>query len=123
MTPLIWLVATAAAQDGDFRSYVDQARFFLRKGWYEDALVELEKARAHPDGALDPEVWYLLANVRYHLGDVPAAKRAAEKAHSQSRTEAQLQQASTSPPSCGISSGPCASRATHPVSRPPSTSS
>ena len=51
----------ALASDEDFRSYLDQARFFLRKEWYADAREQLEKAVSTQDGKLDPEAWFLLA--------------------------------------------------------------
>ena len=96
MTPLILvaLTATAAADDTDYRGYVDQAKFFIRKKWFGDALLELEKAAQTDNGRIEPEVWYLLATVRYELGDLVGARTAAERSHSYSRTEDQLDQAS-----------------------------
>lgn len=97
----MWAVAPAEAADGgtppasadqDFRSYLDQARFFLRKEWYGDAREQLELAVATADGKLDPEAWYLLANVRYELGDLKGAHDAADRALVHSRDQDQARQ-------------------------------
>lgn len=88
------LVALAGAQESDFRSHLDQARFFLKRGWTTDALDELETAVATEDGRVDPEVWWLLAQVRLELGDLAGAEAAAESAHSNARTDEQLHAAS-----------------------------
>lgn len=80
-----------AQQDEDYRGHVDQARFFVRKGWYKDAAMELELATDNPNGALDGSAWYLLAEVRYHLGDVQGALAAADRAHSNSKSTQQLE--------------------------------
>ncbi len=85
--------AQAPSTGEDFRGYLDQARFFLRKGWYEDAARELEKAVAHPDGWVDPEAWFMLASVRLELLDIDGARDAAARAHTYSRDEDQLAQA------------------------------
>ena len=48
-----WLAAACLAQspdDTDFRGYLDQAEFFLRKDWYADAEEQLVLATEHPDG-------------------------------------------------------------------------
>lgn len=74
----IWLTAVALA--ADHRSHVDQARFFAQRAWYADAEAELERAVTMPDGAIDPEAWYLLAMVRRQLADRPGAKEAADRA-------------------------------------------
>lgn len=93
---LLWLAVahaqtTAEAQADAVQSHVEQARFFIRKQWYEDAGAELEAASKLPDGRIDPEVWYLLATVRYELVDLEGARQAAARAHSYSRTDDQLQ--------------------------------
>jgi hypothetical protein len=92
-----WLglfLAAAFAQDGeDYRSRVDQAKFFIRKGWYEDAALELEAATRNDNGELDGAAWYLLAEVRYHLGDIDGAMFAADRAHSNSDTDEDLERA------------------------------
>lgn len=80
----------SAAEADDYRSYVDQARLFLRRGWVADARTLLERASTHPDGRLDSEAWSMLASARYLTGDVPGAKVAAEQAHSHARNEQQL---------------------------------
>ena len=92
------LVPTATAQEApaeeeDFRSLLDQARFFLKKQWYQDALQQLEAAVATPDGRIDPDAWYLLASVRYELTDLPGAREAAARAQTYARTDEQLQAA------------------------------
>ncbi|MCO4743418.1 MAG: hypothetical protein KC912_01430 [Proteobacteria bacterium] len=86
-------LAAAFAQSPDFRSHLDQARFFVKRGWAEDALDELESAIKTDDGRIDPEVWWLLAQVRLELGDLAGAETAAEKAHSYARSEEQLHSA------------------------------
>ena len=83
--------AVALAEDTenpDFRGHIDQARFFLRRGWTTDAAAELERAVATPDGALDPEAWFLLAQVRYDLADLHRARLAADRALVHSRDAA-----------------------------------
>lgn len=97
MTPLLLALLApqpALAQDDDFIGHIDNAKLFIRKRFYADALTELESAVALPDGRIDPEAWYMLANVRYELGDLDGARQAAARAHSYSRTDAQLQEAS-----------------------------
>lgn len=91
MIPL--LIAAAFADEPDFRSYVDQAEFFLRREWYGDAAEQLELAVAHPDGRHDPEAWFLLATTRLRLADVRGAHAAAEQAQTNARTAEQARQA------------------------------
>ena len=95
MIGLLWAVVASAqeAPAEDFRGYLDQARFFIRKGWYDDAVEQLVLAVNHPDGLVDPEAWYLLATVRYELLDVEGAREAADRAHTYSRDDDQLAQA------------------------------
>lgn len=88
------LLGAAMAQSPDFRSHLDQAKFFVRRGWADDALAELERAAATEDGRIDPDVWWLLAQVRLELGDLAGAEDAAEKAHSYARTDEQVHAAS-----------------------------
>jgi hypothetical protein len=87
-----FVTAAFASDTQDFRSHLDQARFFLRKEWYGDALEELERAVATADGKLDPEAWFLLAKVRYELGDLPGARFAADRALVHSRDQDQARQ-------------------------------
>ena len=76
----------------DFRSYFDQARFFIKKEWYRDAKEQLELAIGTEDGRLDPEVWFLLAKVRFELGDLVGARYAADRALVNSRDDDQARQ-------------------------------
>ena len=76
----------------DYRSHVDQARFFLRKEWYDDARDQLELAVASEDGRLDPEAWFMLAKVSYELGDLSRARYAADRALVNSRDAEQIRQ-------------------------------
>jgi len=92
---LIGLLCASAAHAGDepagdFRSQLDQARFFLKKGWYQDARSELEGVVSSENGKLDAEAWFLLANVLVEMCDLEAARHAANMAHTHARTEAQL---------------------------------
>ena len=92
---LLLAPASSAAEPGsdeDFRGYVDQARFFLRKQWYDDALHQLELAVGTEDGRLDAEAWFLLAKVRYELGDLVGARFAADRALVHSRDDNQASQ-------------------------------
>lgn len=84
--------AAEPGSDEDFRSYIDQARFFLRKQWYEDARHQLELAVGTEDGRLDAEAWFLLAKVRYELGDLVGARFAADRALVHSRDDDQASQ-------------------------------
>lgn len=94
MTGLLLIAAVAVAQDeapdDDFRGYIDQAKFYIRKGWWPDAEEQLEAAVAHPDGVVDPEAWNLLAQVRLELADIPGAREAASRAHTYARDDEQL---------------------------------
>ncbi|MBA2319995.1 MAG: hypothetical protein H0V89_02465 [Deltaproteobacteria bacterium] len=91
---MIALVAVAwAAETDDPRARVEQARLFVKKGWWDDARAQLELAVASENGRLDPEAWILLATVAFQLCDVPAARHAADRAHSHSRDLVQAEQA------------------------------
>lgn len=90
---IAWAPAAHAEPDADYRSYVDQARFFLKKGWTEDAREQLELAVATDDGRLDPEAWMLLAKVAYDGHDLGRCRAAADRALVQSRTPDQERQA------------------------------
>lgn len=88
MIPLVLALAHASPTEGevvDYRGFLDQARFFVRKGWFTDAEEQLVQATRHPDGKVDPEVWFLLAQVRYELADLPGAHAAADQALTWSR--------------------------------------
>ncbi|NCG21516.1 MAG: hypothetical protein GWP91_21090 [Rhodobacterales bacterium] len=94
----LWMLAALASAapevviEADYRSHVDQAKFFLKKNWYIDAEAQLSLAVTHPDGRLDPEAWFLLAKVRYELADLPGARDAADHALTQSRDDEQTRQ-------------------------------
>jgi len=89
--PLLPALAFAAdpvhVASADFRGYVDQARFFIKRGWYDDAEEQLVLATATEDGELDPEAWFLLAKVRYERADVHGARFAADRALVNSRDD------------------------------------
>lgn len=94
----LFLLFTAPSAAGDevsddYRSYVDQARFFMKKDWFGDAEEQLELAIGTDDGELDPETWFLLASVRYQLTELAEAREAADRALVNSRTEEQTRQA------------------------------
>lgn len=76
----------------DYRSHVDQARFFIKKGWLEDAYTELMAAVSDPNGKLDAEIWYLLSLLELQRCDLVAARRAISTAQTHARDEEQLQQ-------------------------------
>ncbi len=69
------LVASPAvrAQSGSSSHAVDQARLFIRKGWYEDARAELDEAAASPEGQASFDLHWLLSGVAFELLDVAAA--------------------------------------------------
>lgn len=90
---LVAPVQAQAPQD-DFHGHIDNAKLFIRKQYWQDALLELESAVALDDGRIDPEAWFMLATVRYELCDLEGARAAAARAHSYSRNDEQLQQAS-----------------------------
>lgn len=95
MILLLPIAALAADDTSTVAGHLDQARFFIKKGWYGDARRELEEAVALPDGGIDPEVWYLLATVRYQQLDVQGASEAAERAQTYARDDDQLSQSAT----------------------------
>ncbi len=88
------LAAPAVAQPAPADA-IEAARFFIRKEWYADAEAELSSFVATEDGALDPEAWYLLAQVRFERADLDGARDAAERAQTFARDDAQLQQAAS----------------------------
>ncbi len=49
------------------------ALHFIKKGWYDDARLELESALEAPGGQRNPEIHWLLAQVCLELTDVRAA--------------------------------------------------
>jgi hypothetical protein len=87
-----FLVAHIAEADDDALA---EARFSIKKHYWGDALDQLDRYTATPDGRIDPEAWYLLAQVRYELLDLEGAGEAAERAHSYSRNDQELEQASS----------------------------
>jgi hypothetical protein len=87
-----WFLAAPAALAAD--DALAQARFAIKKRYWADARDLLAAHVASPEGRIDPEAWYLLAQVRFELLDLPGAAEAAERAHSYSRNDAELEQAS-----------------------------
>jgi hypothetical protein len=87
-----FLFANIAVADDDALA---EARFSIKKHYWADARDMLDRYTATPDGRLDPEAWYLLAQVRYELLDLEGAGEAAERAHSYSRNDEELEQASS----------------------------
>lgn len=63
----------AAEPSGSAAHHAAQARFFLKKGWYDDARKELEAAVATQVGSQDAEMHLLLAQVCIELGDIQEA--------------------------------------------------
>lgn len=90
---IAWFAAEASA--ADVQGHLSQARFFVKKGYLDDARRELEAASRLPDGEIDPDVWQLLATVRYQLLDIPGALAAADQAQTYARTEDQLYTSAT----------------------------
>jgi tetratricopeptide (TPR) repeat protein len=74
---------TSDVKDGneDNAAYIDSLAWVLfRKGKVREALKELEKASAMPEGADDPVVWDHLGDVCYRLEDKARARSAWQKA-------------------------------------------
>lgn len=96
MSALLFLILSspAATASDDYRAHVDQAELFVRKGWWSDALAELETAIQSSDGRLDAEAWLLLVTVRLELCDADGARYAAERAHSTATSDDQAERAS-----------------------------
>lgn len=86
-------LALPARAASDYAGHLDNARLYIRQGYLEDALEELEQAVAHEEGRLDPEAWLVLAQVRFELGDLEGARQAASRAHSYSRTPEETREA------------------------------
>ena len=76
----------------DYRNALDQAKFFIRKGWLHDAEEQLLLSSEDPNGRLDPEVWYLLAHVAFEQCDIAATRQAISAAHTHARDTNQLTQ-------------------------------
>lgn len=76
----------------DYRGALDQARFQIRKGFLDQAQRDLERAVQHPDGKLDAEPWFLLAQVRLQQGEIVGARKAANKALTYARDPDQQSQ-------------------------------
>ena len=72
------LVASVLASDV-VDHHVAQAELFAKKGWTGDALRELDLALAS-GGESEPEVWWLLAQVKAEAGDFVGAYEAADRA-------------------------------------------
>lgn len=91
---LSWAMAAdpAPIDELDYRGALDQARFQIRKGYWDQALADLERAVTHPDGRIDAEAWFLLAQVRLQVGDVVGARQAANQALTNARTPEQESQ-------------------------------
>lgn len=92
---LMFTITTSLASDptlSDYRSHVDQARFFIKKGWLTDAHMELMSAASDPNGRLDAEVWFLLALLELQRCDMAAARHAASTAQTHAVDEEQLRQ-------------------------------
>ncbi|MFH1468623.1 MAG: tetratricopeptide repeat protein [Pseudomonadota bacterium] len=68
----LWAGAALAAPPSPGHA-ADQARLFIRKGWYEDAAHELRAALESPEGQASFEVHWLLAQVSYELQDIGGA--------------------------------------------------
>ena len=83
------LCEIAIAEDG----LLDQARFYVKKQFWDDAVTELDRVTNTLEGRIDPEAWFLLAQARYQTGDLEGAQLAAQRSHSYARTEDQLQAA------------------------------
>lgn len=81
LLPLLFALAApnALAQD-TFEHSVDQARHFIKKGWYVDARNELLTAVATAEGARSYEVHWLLSQVYVELQEIGLAIEHAEKA-------------------------------------------
>jgi len=58
---------------------INQAKHFVKKGWYSDAVRELETAISDPSGRSSFEVHAMLSKVHYALGDAGKAKKFAER--------------------------------------------
>jgi tetratricopeptide (TPR) repeat protein len=70
-----------ADADRDNAAYIDSLGWVLfRRGKYEEARKEMEKAVALPDGAEDPTVWDHLGDVCARQGDRERARQAWSKA-------------------------------------------
>lgn len=85
MTPLLplLLASPAAAQatgDAAFQSHLDQAAFFARKRWFEDASAEIALALETPEGRLSYEAHWLGARIALENLDVARSLELAETA-------------------------------------------
>lgn len=78
--PACAVEAPAVEATRDSSTHFRQARHFARKGWTEDALQEAAMARSTPEGAVDPEVWTLSAELAKQLQDIVAARCLAKEA-------------------------------------------
>lgn len=73
LVAIAWMLCLPLAHASEADSRLDQARFFMKKGWYPDAQAELDAAAAHPSGAQSFAVQWLRAQVAWELLDVPGA--------------------------------------------------
>jgi tetratricopeptide (TPR) repeat protein len=75
------LRATEGEDEPANAAFVDSLGWVLfRKGQFEEARHELERAVALPDGGADPVVWDHLGDVYFRLGDAAKARQSWEKA-------------------------------------------
>ena len=77
---LLLLLAPSSVHASDADHAVSQARRFVKNGWVDDAINELEKASATPSGRTSFDVHAMLANIHFDLGDVLLAKHYGERA-------------------------------------------
>ncbi len=81
---MIALLLLGAALAGDpaqeLAGHKDQAAFFVRRGWWRDAELEVAAALALPGGPQDPDLLWLGARVAYENVDVGLALSRAEAA-------------------------------------------
>ena len=79
-TLLVTPTSAAEPEEKDYRGLLDQARFQLKKGYLDQALLDLRATVAHPVGRNDAEAWYLLAQVYIAIGEYGPARDAIHRA-------------------------------------------
>ena len=92
---LLCIAAATLAADPtvtDYRSHVDQARFFIKKGWLDDAHHEVMAAASDPNGRLDAEVWFLLTLLNIQRCDIAGARTTLANAQTYAKDQEQTTQ-------------------------------
>lgn len=92
---LLLLIAAplAHAQEDEYETFMKQARLYIKKGWYRDAVKELRRATSTDEGRKSFEAHFLLAQSCFKEYDIGCSVSYAEKSRGVARTPDEKQRA------------------------------